>query len=211
MMDTPHHADPLSHPFPSLLIHTRDQQDNAGEDTAAGKKAEEGEQPPVDEKAKLIEKLTAENKELKDKVLYTLAEMENVRTIARRDMESAKQFALQSFAKQLLDVADNLSRAIDSVPLEAREKKDNQTSELLATLVQGVEMTDSQLQKVFGANKITKYGSPGDKFDPHLHDALFEYEDAGKEAGSVGQVLKTGYKLNDRVIRPAQVGTVKKT
>ncbi len=163
----------------------------------------------MDEKAKLIEKLTAENKELKDKVLYTLAEMENVRTIARRDMESAKLFALQSFAKQLLDVADNLSRAIDSVPPEARDKKD-ETSGMLATLVEGVEMTDSQLQKVFGANKITKYGAPGDKFDPHLHDALFEYEDAGKEAGCVGQVLKTGYKLNERVIRPAQVGTVKK-
>lgn len=97
-------------------------------------------------------------------------------------------------------------------------------------------MTDQQLQKVFGANKIVKvrvclfgactvrgalttnqtqsskqYGAPGDKFDPNVHDALFEYEDASKEPGSVGQVLKTGYKLHDRVIRPAQVGTVKKS
>lgn len=162
-----------------------------------------------DEQTKLVEKLTAENKELKDKVLYTLAEMENVRTIARRDMESAKQFALQSFAKQLLDVADNLGRALDSVPKEAREG--GKEGGLLATLVEGVEMTDTQLQKVLGANKIVKFGKPGDKFDPHLHDALFEYEEAGREGGSVGQVLKTGYTLNGRVIRPAQVGTVKKS
>ena len=134
--------------------------------------------------------------------------MENVRTIARRDMENSKQFAIQSFAKQLLDVADNLSRAIESVPKEALEKKEDNA--YLATLVEGVQMTDVQLQKIFGANKIVKYAVPGDKFDPHLHDALLEYEDPEKEAGSVGQVLKTGYKLNDRVIRPAQVGTVKK-
>lgn len=185
-------------------------------------------------------------------MLYTLAEMENVRTIARRDMDTSKQFAIQSFAKQLLDVADNLSRALESVPADALKEE----NALLGTLVEGVRMTDQQLQKVFGANKIVKvrsrsrhrrpfcpaallpslesppaciclsahalatqhaattttlqYGAPGDKFDPNVHDALFEYEDAGREAGSVGQVLKTGYKLHDRVIRPAQVGTVKK-
>lgn len=165
-----------------------------------------------DEQTKLIEKLTAENKELKDKVLYTLAEMENVRTIARRDMESAKQFALQSFAKQLLDVADNLGRALESVPQEILDNSEGgREGGLLATLVEGVAMTDTQLQKVFGANKIVKFGKPGDTFDPHLHDALFEYEEAGREGGSVGQVLKTGYTLNGRVIRPAQVGTVKKS
>jgi len=169
-----------------------------------------------DEQGKLIEKLMAENKELKDKVLYTLAEMENVRTIARRDAASAKQFALQSFAKQLLDVADNLNRALASVPKEALEEggeaggKEGGGSSLLATLVEGVAMTDAQLQKVFAANQIVQYGKPGDKFDPHMHDALFEYEEEGREGGSVGQVLKTGYTLNGRVIRPAQVGTVKK-
>jgi len=141
--------------------------------------------------------------------LYTLAEMENVRTIARRDMESAKQFALQSFAKQLLDVADNLTRALDSVPQD--KKEGGGEGGLLKTLVEGVEMTDTQLQKVLVANKIVKFGKPGDKFDPHWHDALFEYEEAGREGGSVGQVLKTGYTLNGRVIRPAQVGTVKKS
>jgi len=166
-------------------------------------------QQEKDDQTKLVEKLTAENKELKDKVLYTLAEMENVRTIARRDMESAKQFALQSFAKQLLDVADNLTRALDSVPQDKEEGGGE--GGLLKTLVEGVEMTDTQLQKVLVANKIVKFGKPGDKFDPHLHDALFEYEEAGREGGSVGQVLKTGYTLNGRVIRPAQVGTVKKS
>ncbi len=138
--------------------------------------------------------------------------MENVRTIARRDMESAKQFALQSFAKQLLDVADNLGRALESVPQEILDNSEGgREGGLLATLVEGVAMTDTQLQKVFGANKIVKFGKPGDTFDPHLHDALFEYEEAGREGGSVGQVLKTGYTLNGRVIRPAQVGTVKKS
>ncbi|TFJ82048.1 hypothetical protein NSK_006714 [Nannochloropsis salina CCMP1776] len=192
--------------------HKAPEQENAsgtpGEEKAAG--------AAEDEQGKLVEKLMAENKELKDKVLYTLAEMENVRTIARRDAASAKQFALQSFAKQLLDVADNLNRALASVPKEALEEggeaggKEGGGSSLLATLVEGVAMTDAQLQKVFAANQIVQYGKPGDKFDPHMHDALFEYDEEGREGGSVGQVLKTGYTLNGRVIRPAQVGTVKK-
>ncbi|EWM22081.1 GrpE nucleotide exchange factor [Nannochloropsis gaditana] len=186
---------------PTLMLHAQHkapEQENAsgtpGEEKAAG--------AAEDEQGKLIEKLMAENKELKDKVLYTLAEMENVRTIARRDAASAKQFALQSFAKQLLDVADNLNRALASVPKEALEEG--------GEAVEGVAMTDAQLQKVFAANQIVQYGKPGDKFDPHMHDALFEYEEEGREGGSVGQVLKTGYTLNGRVIRPAQVGTVKK-
>ena len=142
------------------------------------------------------------------KLSDSLAEQENTRTIAKRDVASAKNFAVTSFAKSLLDTSDNLSRAMESVPEEYRADTDNHP--VLATLYEGIKMTDENLLKAFEKNGLVRYGVVGDKFDPSEHDALFEYPDPNMEVGTVGQVMKAGFKLNDRVIRAAEVGVIKK-
>lgn len=151
----------------------------------------------------LIVSLKKEIKEMKDKVIRSYAEEENVRRIAKRDVENARAFANTSFAKSLLDVADDLERALSSVPQEKLAE-----NIALKSLYDGISMTEKQLHKVFHQFKVFKYGTVGDKFDPELHDALFSMPDANKQTGTIAQVLKNGYKLNDRVIRAAQVGTV---
>ena len=152
----------------------------------------------------LIAKLTKENKDLKDTLIRSYAEEENVRRIARRDVETAREYAISSFAKSLLDVADNLERAIQSVPEDNVPAKEDP---VIKNLLIGVKMTNTDLLKVFEKFHVKKYGGVGEKFDPTLHDALFQIPDASKEANTIGQVLKSGYKLKDRVIRAAEVGT----
>mmetsp|Transcript_6220 Transcript_6220/g.9009 ORF Transcript_6220/g.9009 Transcript_6220/m.9009 type:complete len:256 (+) Transcript_6220:47-814(+) len=157
------------------------------------------------------EKLQSEIKDLKDQLLRSLAEQENTRRIARKDIDSARNFAVTSFAKSLLDTSDNLSRALDSVPEEFRE--DHENHKVLANLYEGIKMTDDNLTKAFAKHGLKKYGAVSEKFDPNLHDALFEYPDTTGELepGTLGQVMKKGFMLNDRVIRPAEVGVIKKT
>lgn len=154
------------------------------------------------------EQLETKIKDLKDQLLRSLAEQENIRTIAKRDVTSAKSFAVTSFAKSLLDTSDNLSRAMESVPEEYRN--DMEKHPVLATLYEGIKLTDENLLKAFAKNGLIRYGEVGEPFDPNLHDALFEYPDPNQEVGTIGQVMKAGFKLNERVIRPAEVGVVKK-
>ncbi|TYZ58347.1 hypothetical protein PybrP1_000819 [[Pythium] brassicae (nom. inval.)] len=161
----------------------------------------------ADPLAKEIEELKTKNAELNDRLLRALADAENVRRISRVDVNNAREFAISKFAKSLLDVSDNLKRAHESITIE--ELHPDHTLPAIKTLHEGVVMTDAQLQKVFREFNINQVGAVGDKFDPNLHDALFEYEDASKEPGSIGQLMKTGYLLNSRCIRPAQVGVVK--
>jgi molecular chaperone GrpE len=155
-----------------------------------------------------IKELENQIKETKDQLLRSLAEQENIRRIAKRDVENARSFAVASFAKSLLDTSDNLTRAMDAVPKAYRSDKEKHP--VLATLYEGIQMIDDGLMKAFNRNGLTKYGSVGEKFDPNLHDALFEYPDPNMESGYIGQVMKPGFKLNDRVIRPAEVGVIKK-
>jgi molecular chaperone GrpE len=104
-----------------------------------------------------------------------------------------------------LDVSDNLSRALESVPEEEKEK-----NAVLSNLYEGIQMTQAGLLKAFEKNGLICYGEVGDVFDPNKYEALFEYPDPEKKAGSVGQVMKKGFMLNDRVVRLAEVGVVKK-
>eukprot|EP00937_MAST-01D_sp_MAST-1D-sp2_P002764 g2764.t1 len=157
---------------------------------------------------KELEAAQAEAAEHKDRTLRTLAEMENVRRISKRDVDNARDFAITKFAKGLLDVADNLERAIGSVE-GGLEGVDAEAQPQLHTLLEGVQMTEAQLQKAFADHSLQRFGAEGDKFDPHEHDAMFETEDPEKEPGTIAHLFKAGYRLNDRVIRPAQVGTVK--
>jgi len=159
----------------------------------------------TDPSAATIAKLQKEVKDLKDTVLRAYADEENTRRIAKRDVANATAFANEKFAKALLDVADNLERALSALPAEKKASIEDPT---FKTLVEGIEMTEKQMQKVFQQFSVVKYGAPGEAFNPELHDALFNIPDPSKEAGTLGQVLKSGYKLKDRVIRAAQVGTI---
>jgi len=155
-----------------------------------------------------VEALKDDIKNYKDQLLRSLAEQENIRRIAKRDVDSARSFSVSSFAKSLLDTSDNLTRAMEAVPEEVRNDPENNAA--LLTLYEGIQMTDDGLNKAFEKHGLKKFGVQGEKFDPNKHEALFEYVDEKVEAGSVGQVMKVGFELNGRVIRSAEVGVTKK-
>ncbi|TMW63596.1 hypothetical protein Poli38472_002537 [Pythium oligandrum] len=173
----------------------------------AGAEAEAAVEVDAEALKKEVEDLKTKNNDLNDRLLRALADAENVRRISRHDVQNAREFAISKFAKSLLDVSDNLKRAHESISIE--ELHPDHTMDAIKSLHEGVVMTDAQLQKVFREFNIVPVGAVGDKFDPNVHDALFEYEDPTKEGGSIGQLMKTGYLLNSRCLRPAQVGVVK--
>lgn len=151
---------------------------------------------------KVLEALQAENVELKDKVLRTLADMENLRRRTEREVSDAKIYGVASFARDMLTFVDNLARAIEAVPAGVREGADP----ALKTFVEGIELTErdfvSRLVR-FGVKKIEPLGK---KFDPNLQEALFEIPDETVPSGTVMQVVEQGFTIGDRVLRPAKVG-----
>lgn len=140
---------------------------------------------------------------LKDQLLRALAEQENTRKRAEKSVSDARQYAVTGFAKDLLEVADNLKRALDAVPEEEREGN---------LLLEGVEATQRAMLAVFdrhGLKQVTPEKGK-DMFDAHLHEAMFEAPAGeGQQAGLIIEVLEVGYTLNGRLIRPARVGVVK--
>ncbi|KAK3199828.1 hypothetical protein Dsin_023243 [Dipteronia sinensis] len=164
----------------------------------------------VKEKEELLKAKHEEIEVMKDKVLRSFAEMENIKERTRREAENSKKFAIQNFAKGLLDVADNLGRA-SSVVKESFSKIDTSSDSsgavpLLKSLLDGVEMTEKLLGEVFRKSGLEKYDPLNEPFDPHRHNAVFQVPDNSKPPGTVAHVLKSGYMLYDRVIRPAEVG-----
>ncbi|KAM5585431.1 grpE protein [Rosa sericea] len=162
------------------------------------------------EKEELLKQKHKEIEKMQDKVLRSYAEMENVMDRTRREAENTKKFSIQNFAKSLLDVADNLGRAASVTKTgfaKIDQSKDSAgTLPLLKTLLEGVEMTEKQLSEVFKKYGVEKYDPTNEPFDPHRHNAMFQLSDPSKPPGTVAQVLKPGYMLHDRVIRPADVG-----
>jgi molecular chaperone GrpE len=143
--------------------------------------------------------------ELKDRLLRTLADMENLRRRTERDVEEARKYAVTSFARDLLEVADNLARALASVPAEERER-----NEALKSLALGIEMTERTLLGQFEKHRIRKVDpQKGDKFDHNFHQAMFEVPTADLRPGSIAEVLQPGYVIADRLLRPAMVGVAK--
>lgn len=151
-----------------------------------------------------VAKLEAEVASLKDQLLRAMAETENTRRRAQRDREDASKFAVSSFAKELVSVADNLRRALEAVPAEGREK-----DEMLKGLAVGVEATERQLFAAFDRAGIKKLDPAGEPFDPNFHQVMFEIENTGKAAGTVVQVLQPGYTIHGRLLREAMVGVAK--
>jgi len=150
------------------------------------------------------EELRAEIAQQKDQVLRALAEVENVRRRLEREKQDATKFAVSAFAKAVLPVADNLERALQSAPEEARA-----ANESLKNLCIGLEMTQNELKTAFDRNGIKMIEAMGKKLDPNLHQAMFEVEDPNVVAGTVVQVIQSGYVLHERLLRPAMVGVAK--
>lgn len=146
--------------------------------------------------------LKAENEELRDRLLRAVAEMENLRKRTEREVRDAGQYAITSFARDVLGVGDNMRRALDSVDAGAREA----ANPTLKTLLEGVEMTERELHNALDRHGVQRVDPAGERFDPHLHQAMFEVEDASIPSGTVVQVMQTGYTINGRVLRPAMVG-----
>lgn len=149
--------------------------------------------------------LKAENDNLRDQVLRTLAEMENLRRRTEREVQDAGRYAIASFARDMLSVGDNLRRALDTLPAEARAAADS----ALTNLLSGVELTERELLKGLEKHGVRKIAPNGQKFDPNLHQAMFEVPNAEVPNGTVVQVLQEGFVIGDRVLRPALVGVSK--
>jgi molecular chaperone GrpE len=153
----------------------------------------------------VVEALNAENSQLKDRVLRTLAEMENLRRRTEREVADAKTYGVTSFARDMLSVVDNLARALEHLPAEARTNADPH----LQSMIEGVELTARDLEAALGRHGVKKLDPKGQKFDPNFHQAIFEAPDETVPAGTVSQVVQTGWTIGDRVLRPAMVGVSK--
>ncbi|XP_050296234.1 grpE protein homolog, mitochondrial [Anthonomus grandis grandis] len=154
---------------------------------------------------KQLSELTQQNVELMDKYKRALADGENLRQRLTKQISEAKIFGIQSFCKDLLEVADVLSKATETVPKD--EIKDSNPH--LKSLYEGLVMTEAQLKNVFKRHGLEPVNPLNEKFNPNYHEALFQQEVEGKEAGTVVVVSKIGYKLHERVLRPALVGVSK--
>mmetsp|Transcript_3243 Transcript_3243/g.11754 ORF Transcript_3243/g.11754 Transcript_3243/m.11754 type:complete len:298 (-) Transcript_3243:158-1051(-) len=190
-----------------------DDAEDVGE--AAEEEVEDGEDDKYSELLEQVKAKEEEAAEFKDRALRAMAELENLRERTRRELEQGKLFAVQSIVKDLLDVCDNLERALTAVTIPGEgEEVDGSAVAALKSLHEGVEMTEQQLQGVMRRVGVERFDpQPGDEFDPNIHSALFEVPAQsvgdGAKAGSIGVVTKVGYKMHDRVIRPAEVGVVK--
>jgi molecular chaperone GrpE len=143
--------------------------------------------------------------QLKDQLLRALAETENVRKRAVREREEALQYAVTSFARDLLGVADNLRRAINALP---SEREGDLPAEVKA-MIDGIKLTEKDLLSAFEKHKIQKIDPLGENFDHSYHQAMFETETDDSPAGIIVEVLQPGYVLNNRLLRPAMVGVSK--
>lgn len=152
-----------------------------------------------------VEALMAENADLKDRVLRTMAEMENLRRRTEKQISDAKQYAVSSFARDILTVSDNLRRALDSLPEEDRAN----AAAGIVSLIEGVEMTERELLNQLDKNGVRKLDPEGQKFDPNFHQAMFEVPNPNVPNNTVVQVVQAGYVIGERVLRPAMVGVAK--
>jgi molecular chaperone GrpE len=157
-------------------------------------------EPDPEERYALLE---AELAEAKQAVLYAQAETQNVRRRLEKDAQDARAYAATGFARDILSVADNLSRALDAIPAELRE------DDKFKGLVVGLEATGRELEAVFQRNGITRIASVGEPLDPNRHQAMIEIPSVDVEPGTIVQEMQAGYMIKDRLLRAAMVGVAK--
>jgi len=160
---------------------------------------------PDDPEEGSVEALAKEAAEARDKMLRTLAEMENLRKRTAKEVADSRIYGITGFARDVLDIADNLQRALDAVPAETRESADP----ILKALIEGVELTERSLLNALEKNGVKKFDPSGEKFDPNFQQAMYEVPDASVPPGTVVQVVQAGYMIGDRVLRPALVAVSK--
>jgi molecular chaperone GrpE len=160
---------------------------------------------PDDPEEGSAEALAREAAEARDKMLRTLAEMENLRKRTAKEVADARSYGITGFARDILDIADNLQRALDAVPEEMKASADPG----LKALIEGVELTERSLLNTLEKNGVRKFDPSGEKFDPNFQQAMYEVPDASVPPGTVVQVVQAGYMIGDRVLRPALVAVSK--
>lgn len=175
------------------------QQEGAGADAASAQAAS------ADPHSDALAAAEAEKAEMKDKLLRTLADMENLRRRTEKEVADARAYAVTAFARDMLTVADNIHRALEAVPAESRDAMDG----ALKSLIEGIELTERDLMKSMERHGVRKLAPQGEKFDPNLHQAMFEVPDPSVPSGQVVQVMQDGYVIGERVLRPAMVGVAK--
>jgi molecular chaperone GrpE len=149
--------------------------------------------------------LEREHADMKDRLLRTLAEMENLRKRTEREVADSRLYGVANFARDVLSVADNMRRALEAVAPELRAS----AQAGVKSLIDGVDLTERELAKALEKNGVRQFTPLGEKFDPNLHQAMFEVPDVTVPAGSVVQVVQPGYMIGERVLRPALVGVSK--
>ncbi|MDQ0395814.1 nucleotide exchange factor GrpE [Labrys monachus] len=181
---------------------------------SAEARAAAGNNPSSDAKAdvgandgafEVLTKLQAENAELKDRLLRTLAEVENVRRRGEREVNDTRLYAIAKFAGDMLGVADNMGRALATIPAEARATGDA----TIKALVEGAELTEREMLRALEKHGVKKIDPKGERFDPNFHQAMFEVPDPSVPNGTVAQVVQVGYSIGSRVLRPAMVGVAR--
>ena len=179
--------------------------DHADQESAGAPQADGAEELEVDAAADADEEGEEDGETaLKNQLLRALADAENARRRARKDVEEARAYAISRFAQDLLGVGDNLSRALESIPAEQRKSDD-----AVKAIADGIEMTAREFEAVLGRHGITRIDPLGEKFDYNLHQALFETAETDQPDGTVVQVFQTGYKIGERLLREAMVGVAK--
>jgi molecular chaperone GrpE len=176
----------------------------AADDTAApldGETAAAPELVPAEQVTAALEAAA----DFKDKLLRTLAEMENLRKRTEREVADARLYAITNFARDVLAVADNMHRALSTIGPDVREGGDAQVK----AFIEGVELTERELLKALEKSGVKKFSPQGEKFDPNLHQAMYEMETNEGPPGYVAQVIQAGYMIGDRVLRPAMVAVSK--
>lgn len=159
--------------------------------------------PAVD--AERLATLERENADLKDRLLRSLADMENLRRRTEREVQDQRTYAVTKFATDIVGTADNLRRALEAVP----KADDSQDNSAIKALVDGVELTERELLKTLERHGVKKREPVGERFDPHKDQAVFEIPDENVPSGTVLQVMQAGYTIGDRVLRPSMVGVSK--
>ncbi|KAF7728030.1 Mitochondrial matrix cochaperone [Apophysomyces ossiformis] len=206
--------------LPRVTLNRTYATENGKEEVKPKEQQQEQSQQPAAASANedLLKQLAEKDKkiaELQDAYLRTLADQENLRERSRKELESTKEYAIQKFAKDLLDTVDILNMALTSVPTELRAKetavqvKDTEKlADQFSNLYTGVSMTEAELVKTLKRHGVERDNPEGEVFDPNKHQALFQAPIPDKEAGTIFAVQKMGYMIKGRVLRPAQVGVV---
>lgn len=190
-----------------------DTEKNPGAQTSVGATPDEStgpgaEVPRAAPEAERIPVLERENADLKDRLLRALAEMENLRRRTERELQDQRAYSITKFATDIVGTADNLRRALESVPDADREDEGEENAAIRA-LIDGVELTERDLLKALERHGVKKRVPVGERFDPHRDQAMFEVPDETQPSGTVVQVVQAGYVIGERVLRPAMVGVSK--